>query len=286
MGFVERDAYAVAVLVARMADASLEPAPIFDDLESLPSELYCGKVDWISAGFPCQPFSSAGKKLGLDDERWLWPRIRDIIASVEPEFVFLENVPGIVKLGLPEILQDLADLGFDAEWDVYSAAGIGAPHLRRRFYLVARRVPDADGQRVRLLSERGEGVPQAADERHAEPVDLGAGMADPNRARWSATGGRHEEHARRQSLARGDEMADAEGLGRGPWPQRATGEPGGREPGTTARREEVGDANSRRREGERVPQHAEQLGPSGNEPDRSDFYRRFPWPPGPEDAAG
>jgi DNA (cytosine-5)-methyltransferase 1 len=134
---VERDSYAAAALVARMEEAHLDPAPIWDDLTTFDSGAWRGRVDCITAGFPCQPFSLAGSQRGIDDERWLWPAIKRIVREVGPRFVFLENVPELVRGGLPFVLADLADLGFDAEWGLHSAAEVGAPHKRERFWLLA-----------------------------------------------------------------------------------------------------------------------------------------------------
>jgi len=142
--FVERDAYAAATLVARMAETRLDQAPIWDDLATFDGRPWRGRVDLISAGFPCQPFSAAGQRRGIVDDRWLWPDIERIIRDVEPGYVFLENVPGVVAHGLPEICHSLADLGFDAEWALYSAADVGATHRRQRFWLVGHRMVDAE----------------------------------------------------------------------------------------------------------------------------------------------
>jgi DNA (cytosine-5)-methyltransferase 1 len=138
VGYVEREAYAASVLVARMEDATMDRAPIWDDLESFPGALYRGSVDLVSAGFPCQPWSSAGAGLGASDARWLWSSIAKLLREVEPALLFLENVPPIVSGGgLALVLGSLAELGFDAEWDLFSAHASGAPHLRRRFFLLA-----------------------------------------------------------------------------------------------------------------------------------------------------
>lgn len=133
---VERDSYAAAVLVERMEEARLDQAPIWDDLTTFDGAAWRGRVDLITAGFPCQPFSAAGNRRGLDDPRWLWPYLVNIIRDVGPRWVVLENVPGLLKLGLPEVLADLASFGFDAEWGLFSAAAIGAPHKRERLWIL------------------------------------------------------------------------------------------------------------------------------------------------------
>lgn len=134
---VERDSYAAAVLVARMEEARLDQAPVWDDLHTFDGRAWRDRVDIVAAGFPCQPFSSAGRRGGTNDDRWLWPQIARIVAEVRPSFVLLENVRGLIRHGLPLALQDLADLGFDAEWGLYSAAAVGASHKRERVWIVA-----------------------------------------------------------------------------------------------------------------------------------------------------
>ena len=134
---VEGEAYAAHVLVARMEDQVLAPAPVWDDVTTFNGRDWRGVVDIISTGFPCQPWSCAGARRGTRDPRWLWPHIRRVIGEVGPPFVFLENVPGILTGGLPHILGALAEMGYDAEWGCFSAAEVGAPHLRVRWFLLA-----------------------------------------------------------------------------------------------------------------------------------------------------
>lgn len=96
-------------------------------------------VDAISAGYPCQPFSLAGQRKGVDDPRHLWPWIARGIGILRPGFVFLENVPGHLRRGFDLVLSDLAALGYDAEWACVTAESVGAPHKRERLYVVATR---------------------------------------------------------------------------------------------------------------------------------------------------
>lgn len=95
-------------------------------------------VDVIAGGFPCQDVSLAGKGEGIDGSRsGLWKRFRDIIRDLQPRYVLVENTPGLIVRGLDRVLGDLACLGFDAEWDVLSAAAFGASQLRKRLFIVA-----------------------------------------------------------------------------------------------------------------------------------------------------
>ncbi len=96
---VPRQTYAAAVLVARMEDASLDHAPVWDDVGTFDGRPWRGAVDIVTAGYPCQPFSVAGKRRGADDPRHLWPHVARIIGEVEPPFVFLENVAHHLRLG-------------------------------------------------------------------------------------------------------------------------------------------------------------------------------------------
>ncbi len=137
--FVERDPYAASVLVARMEDSALDRAPIWDDLKTFDGRAWRGKVDLISAGYPCQPFSQAGSRQGADDPRHLWPSVARIIREVGPRFVCLENVRGHLSLGFDRVLGDLADLGFDAEWETFKASDVGAPHRRERLFVLGYR---------------------------------------------------------------------------------------------------------------------------------------------------
>lgn len=95
------------------------------------------RPDLICGGFPCQPVSVAGKRKAQSDARWLWPFFAGVIARLAPRYVFIENVPGLRTAGLRDVLSDLAGLGYDAEWDHFTAAETGAPHIRRRLFLLA-----------------------------------------------------------------------------------------------------------------------------------------------------
>ena len=155
--YVEREAFCAAHLAEKARQGLLDDAPVWTDLTTFEGEPWRGVVDLVTAGFPCQPFSAAGKRLGTDDERWIWPDIARIIREVEPGIVFLENVPPLVAHGLSFVLGDLAELGFDAEWDVFSAAEVGAPHLRKRVFIMARH-PDRMRESTQPVDDEASGV--------------------------------------------------------------------------------------------------------------------------------
>lgn len=135
--FVEREAYASATLVARMADQALDNAPVWDDLKSFDGRPWRGKVHIITGGYPCQPFSFAGQRRGKKDPRHLWPDIRRIIGEVEPQICFFENVEGHLSLGAAEVIKDLQGMGFAVKAGLFSAIEVGASHLRQRLFILA-----------------------------------------------------------------------------------------------------------------------------------------------------
>lgn len=140
VAFSEIEAYACANLVAKMEAGQLDPAPVWTDLKTFPWGAFHGRVDILSGGYPCQPFSAAGKRLGTDDPRHLWPFIATGIRLMQPRFCFFENVEGHISLGLRAVIEELAELGYTATWGIFSAAEVGAPHQRKRVFILAHRV--------------------------------------------------------------------------------------------------------------------------------------------------
>ena len=137
IAFSEIEAFACANLVAKMEAGHLDPAPIWTDVKTFPYSSFHGKVDILSGGYPCQPFSAAGKRLGADDPRHLWPFIADGVAAMRPEWCFFENVEGHISLGLPNVIEDLAGMGYRTAWGIFSASECGAPHQRKRVFILA-----------------------------------------------------------------------------------------------------------------------------------------------------
>ena len=130
--FVERDAYAQACLVARMEDSILDPALVWDNLTTFAGKRWRGKVDLISAGWPCQGFSTATR--GRPRQENLWPYIERIICEIGPEVVFLENVP---PAPWEMVKSQLGAFGYNTAFGVFCPSQLGAPHRRRRGFLVA-----------------------------------------------------------------------------------------------------------------------------------------------------
>lgn len=135
---VEQEAYACAVLAARMEEGRLHPAPIWSDVTTFDGKPWRGKVHCIAGGFPCVDVSLAGKQRGIEGpESGLWREFARIIGEVRPQFVYMENVANLLTSGFGRVLGDLANLGYNAEWCVQSAASVGAPHERRRVFILA-----------------------------------------------------------------------------------------------------------------------------------------------------
>lgn len=143
--YVEREAHAAATLVARMEDAALEPALVWDDLVTFNGKPWRDRIHILSAGYPCQPFSYAGRREGTDDSRHLWPEVARIIGEARPDAVLLENVEGHVTLGLADVRADIERLGYRAKAGLFTAREIGARHQRRRLFILA--YADRAGQR-------------------------------------------------------------------------------------------------------------------------------------------
>ncbi len=143
IGYVEWDDYCQRIIAQRIADGYLPNAPIFGDVRAFISEgyaaSYTGLVDVVTAGFPCQPFSIAGKRRGADDSRNMWPATIETIRIVKPRYVFLENVPGIISSGyIITVCNELRETGYKTLPPFrLSASDVGAPHKRERIFLVA-----------------------------------------------------------------------------------------------------------------------------------------------------
>lgn len=153
VGYVEWDDYCCKVLEQRIKDGYLDDSPIWNfDIRIFNcffAQQYKGVVDVVTAGFPCQPFSVAGKQQGEADERNMWPATIECVRIVGPRYVFLENVPGLrcsrrkkdntekkEASYFGRILSDLAEAGYHARWCVLGADDVGAPHKRKRLWVV------------------------------------------------------------------------------------------------------------------------------------------------------
>tara|TARA_R110000824_G_scaffold110716_2_gene258877 strand:- start:6349 stop:7311 length:963 start_codon:yes stop_codon:yes gene_type:complete len=142
---VEVEAYAIANLCDKMQTGALVPAPIWTDLKTFNFSAFRESMEQgiLSGGFPCQPFSSAGLRKATEDPRHLWPYILEGIKQCRPAIVFLENVEGIIsaKTGegesvLKYVLRSLEEVGYRVAAGLFSAAEVGAPHQRKRVFIL------------------------------------------------------------------------------------------------------------------------------------------------------
>ena len=134
IAFCENDKKARLVLQKHWPDV-----PIFEDVKTLTYEKLkkLFPIDLISGGFPCQPFSVAGKQRGNQDDRHLWPEYFRLIQEIGPRWVIGENVAGLINLGLDEVLSDLDSANFSCQTVIVPACAITAPHRRDRVWIVA-----------------------------------------------------------------------------------------------------------------------------------------------------
>jgi DNA (cytosine-5)-methyltransferase 1 len=126
----EIDKYARNVINQRINKPNLGDLKVINWAEVEP-------IDILTAGYPCQPFSHAGDRKGSQDERHLWPYIKEIISHLRPSYVVLENVAGHLSLGFDQVLADLTKIGYDATWQIVRASDVGAPHQRKRLLVIA-----------------------------------------------------------------------------------------------------------------------------------------------------
>ena len=168
--------------------------PIHKDIRNLDGHTYRGSVELVAGGFPCQPFSVAGKRRGASDDRALWPEMRRVICEVQPAWVVGENVPGIIEMELDSVLSDLAGEGYSCQTFVIPACAVDAPHRRDRVWVVAH--TDGKGESDVALDEREMAKELVADAYPRQRV----GADEKVRAGGNATN------------ACGENVADASGL--------------------------------------------------------------------------
>lgn len=213
---VEWEASAAAVLVARQQDSSFPPFPVWDSVATFDGRPWRGVVDIVSGGFPCQPFSVAGKRGGDSDSRHLWPHIARIVEESQPGIVFLENVPGLLTTPLAggsgfayELVEsDLLRLGYRVACGLFTAAEVGAPHQRERLFILAHAgSAGADGWTAFEDGERWQGAP-------GDDCGTGRALADSQddygrRREWREESGTRPDGERRRGLASsGSDVAD------------------------------------------------------------------------------
>jgi DNA (cytosine-5)-methyltransferase 1 len=199
---VEYDPYRRSVLAHHWPQAKQ-----YDDVRTLDFDAM-ERVDAVIGGFPCQPFSVAGKQKGADDARNLWPQTIRVIRELRPQWALLENVPGL--LGKPKdrdasyfgtVLGELAEAGYDAEWACLRASDVGATHRRNRVFILAHRNRE-QGQELHAGEAAG-----ATASRRDDAARQGEGLADAGRPR-------HERRGEGGDILRQEGEAQGEGVQR------------------------------------------------------------------------
>ncbi|MGE3478294.1 MAG: DNA cytosine methyltransferase [Dongiaceae bacterium] len=286
VGYVERESYAAATLVARMEDAALDCAPVWDDVATFDGRPWRGLVDIIHGGYPCQPFSIAGRKLGDKDPRHLWPYIARIVREVEPRLCFFENVGGHLRLGFEQVHDDLRSMGFRVKAGLFTAEEVGAPHRRERLFILAYR--DGDGCECHPRAATGKDDPQGRAQCSANTVAGGNGDAAEGLSLYETGFGAVKDGT---PLSRGESaLADATGTGtrqQRPDPRSGAEASGDPAMGNTARLQ--------RRKIERPQPHGDHAsmgdahgtGLEGRDADQQQSPDpQQPFPPGPTDRCG
>ena len=187
---VELDPYCRAILARHWPEV-----PRHDDIATFPAWWHAHprpQFDLIAAGFPCQPVSDAGHRQAQADPRWLWPQVARCVRLLRPRLVLLENVPGLLRRdrGMAAVLGTLAGLGYDAQWDCLAAADVGAPHLRRRVFILAHPAAAglADPDRVQVEEPHRQALGGQPPPRRDHPAGRGQAVADPQGQRRGRVG--------------------------------------------------------------------------------------------------
>jgi DNA (cytosine-5)-methyltransferase 1 len=156
VAFCEVDPFCRRVLAKHWPEV-----PIYEDVRELDAARLrrdgIDRIDVITGGYPCQPFSHAGKRGGSADPRHLWPAMRRVIGEVRPAWVVAENVAGHISLGLDQVLADLEADGYSGRAIVVPAAAVDAPHIRQRVWIVARD-SDSDSESARAVDAKAQGL--------------------------------------------------------------------------------------------------------------------------------
>lgn len=156
---VEINPYRQQVLHARQQDGILPWFPIYPDVAKFKGIQWRGLIDIVAGGFPCQNVSVAGDGSGVESgiKSGLWREMFRVVSEIRPRYVFVENSPALTIRGMGIVMGDLASLGYDAKWGVFSAADVGARHERARIWIVAHAIKirrQIAGLQTQFVSQR------------------------------------------------------------------------------------------------------------------------------------
>ena len=165
IAFVEKDKFCQKVL-----NKNFKNIPIEEDIRNVKGSNYT--ADIVSGGFPCQPFSVAGKRKGKDDDRYLWDETIRVVAETKPKWFVGENVEGIINISngtvLQQIQQDLEKEGFQVQCLVIPASGVGAWHQRKRVWIIGCNVSNSNSNRNTNEIERSNGEKEKVQREHRQ----------------------------------------------------------------------------------------------------------------------
>ena len=170
---------------AKVLERHWPQVPKWKDIRTLTEESFYERtgrrtVDVISGGFPCQPFSVAGKQRGKEDDRYLWPEMARVVKELRPAWIVGENVAGIIRMALPDILSELEAYGYRTRAFLIPACAVGARHRRYRVAIVGRRAENLENPGGVRRGEPGDVCEQQGG---AEPERSGETVADADN--WS-----------------------------------------------------------------------------------------------------
>lgn len=159
--YVEREVTAAASLVSNIKEGALADSPIWADLKTFDFAAWRGQVEGIVGGYPCQPFSAVGPKLGAADPRHLWPYIEEGIETIRPLWCFFENVSGHLSLGFDTVAEGLRRMGYQVAATLVTAEEVGASHQRERLFILGYTTCDRRKEKtVRFFSSSGRSAVQ------------------------------------------------------------------------------------------------------------------------------
>jgi len=238
VAMVEREAFCAANLVQKMEEGELDPCPVYTDLLRFPWERFRGRVDIVSGGIPCQPFSVAGSRKATEDERHLWPHIKSGMSVLGNRVCFFENVDGIASAKSPgyhsvlhHVLSDLEEMGFRATAGQFSAEEVGAPHLRKRWFILG--VGNSEHNGLLASTERGVTQKASGNNQEGQKSSVQSKGASQSLSRQDLRGSQSVAHSdsdpcdpRKSRRTCGEVSEEGSGLRRGQSQGQAGEEPG------------------------------------------------------------